>query len=180
MEMDRVRMGVIGLGFGQYHVRTLAQMGFDAVCFLLGRPVSLTAEGAAFMGSPSEEAAAITVRFESGAIAVLTCGGIGCRGYREFPRLDVVTAKGQARLVGREHIWESLSWTLRDGDEIRGFTFPPETQGRTRYTYAMRHFFECLRTGRKPSVTIEDGIRTVAMAMAVYESAHTGRKVGLS
>lgn len=152
---------------------------FDAVCYLLGKPVSLMAEGGIFAGSPSEDGAAITVRFERGALAALTVGGLGSKAYRDFPRLDVITANGQAKLLGREHIWERLTWATRESEELHTFVWPPETEGRTRYTYAMRHFFECLRTGRQPSITIEDAVRSVAMAMAVYESARTGHKVVL-
>jgi myo-inositol 2-dehydrogenase / D-chiro-inositol 1-dehydrogenase len=152
---------------------------FDAIRSLLGDPVSLSAEGAVFAGSPSEDAAAITLRFAGGAIAALTCGGIGSRAIREFPRLDIITTHGQAHLAGRDHIWERLTWTTRASDEIQTFDCPPETGDRTRYTYAMRHFFDCIRTGQQPSVTVEDGIQSVAIAMAVYESARTGKKVRL-
>jgi len=149
------------------------------VNYLLGRPVSLTAEAANFTGSPSEDAAAITVRYAGGGLAGLTVGATGAKAFRAFPRLDVTTQHGQAKLLGRDHIWERLSWTLRSGDDVRSLLLPAEFDGRTRYTYAFRHFFECIREGRQPSVGIEDGVRTVAMAMAVYKSAHTGRKVAL-
>lgn len=152
---------------------------FDAVNYLLGRPVSLTAEAANFTGSPSEDAAALTVRYAAGGLAALTIGATGAKAFREFPRLDVTTQYGQAKLRGRDHIWERLSWTRRDRDDVRSLLLPAEVEGRTRYTYAFRHFFECLRAGRQPSVGVEDGVQTVAMAMAVYESAHTGQKVTL-
>jgi predicted dehydrogenase len=152
---------------------------FDAVNYLLGRPVSLTAEAANFTGSPSEDAAALTLRYAGGGLAALTVGATGAKAFREFPRLDVTTQHGQAKLLGRDHIWERLSWTLRSGDDVRSLLLPAELDGRTRYTYAFRHFFECIREGRRPSVGVEDGVRAVAMAMAVYESARTGRKVAL-
>jgi predicted dehydrogenase len=152
---------------------------FDAVCYLLGDPVSVMAEAINPLACPSEHAAAITLRFASGAIAALTVGGIGAGASREYPRIDVVTANGQARLAGREHIWDRLSWTTRDSDAMHTIVRPPEALGNTRYTHAFRHFFECIRAGRPPSVGVEDGIRTVAIAMAVYESARTGHKVPL-
>jgi len=152
---------------------------FDAVNFLLGQPVSLTAEAANFTGSPSEDAAAIAVRYAGGGLAALTVGATGAKGFREYPRLDVTTQHGQARLLGRDHIWERVSWTRRDRDDVRSLLLPAELEGRTRYTYAFCHFFECIREGRQPAVGVEDGVRTVAMAMAVYESARTGQKVAL-
>ena len=58
--------------------------------------------------APGDNAAAVTLRFASGASAALTLGGIGTGAFRDFPRLDLVTAHGQARLRGREHVWEEL------------------------------------------------------------------------
>jgi len=152
---------------------------FDAVCSLLGDAVSVMAEAINPMGAPSENAAAITLRFADGAIASLTVGGVGVGAFREFPRIDLVTANGQARLSGREHVWDRLQWATRDGDAVQQVIRPPEALGSTRYTHAFQHFFECIRAGVQPSVGVEDGVKTVALAMAVYESAHTGNKVNI-
>jgi predicted dehydrogenase len=153
---------------------------FDAVCYLLGNPLSVMAEAINPFGSPSEHAAAITLRFAGGAVASLTVGGIGAGAYHDSPRIDLVTVNGQARLSGREHIWERLSWATRTSPEVHDLTWPPESLGNTRYTYALRHFIECLRTGQQPSISIEDGAKIVALAMAVYESARTGKRVEIS
>jgi predicted dehydrogenase len=150
---------------------------FDAVCYLLGDPVSVMAEAINPMGTPSENAAALTLRFAGGAIASLTVGGIAARAFRDFPRIDVITANGQAGLSGREHVWDRLQWATRDGDAVQSVIRPPEALGSTRYTHAFRHFFECVRSGAMPSVGIKEGMQAVAMAMAVYESARTGNKI---
>jgi len=152
---------------------------FDAVCYLLGRPISVMAQATNPMGTPSENAAAITVRFADGAIAALTVGGVGVRAMRRYPRIEVVTANGQARLSGREHVWDELEWATRDDEAVHTLLRPPEALGSTRYTHAFQHFFDCLRSGQQPSVTPEDGVTTVALAMAVYESARTGAMVEL-
>lgn len=152
---------------------------FDAVCYLLGDPISVMAEASNPIDAPSESAAAITLRFASGAIASLTVGCIGTGAYGDFPRIELITANGQALLSGRQHIWEQLSWATRDSSAVSHINQPPEALGATRYTEAFRHFFACIRSGQQPSVGVEDGIKTVALAMAVYESAHTGHKVYL-
>lgn len=152
---------------------------FDALCYLLGNPVSAMAEAINPMGTPSENAAAIALRFADGAIAALTVGGVGVGAFREFPRLEVVTANGQARLYGREHVWDRLQWATREGDAVQQVICPPEGLGSTRYTHAFQHLFDCIRAGVQPSVGVEDGVRTVALAMAVYESARTGKKVNI-
>jgi predicted dehydrogenase len=129
------------------------------------------------MECPSDHAAAVTLRFKSGAIAALTIGGIGATGFKSYPRIDVITANGQARLSGREHIWERLSWTVRDSAEMHEVILSPEALGNTRYTHAFQHFLDCVREGRQPSSGVEAGLKTVALAMAVYESARSSRQV---
>lgn len=152
---------------------------FDAICYLLGKPVSVMAEATNPMGAPSENAAAVTVRFASGAIAALTLGGIGTAAQKEFPRIDLVTANGQARLTGNGHIWDRLRWANRKEETMHDLLAPPEALGNTRYTHAFTHFVDCVRHKRRPSVGIEDGVTAVALAMAVYESARTGQKISL-
>jgi predicted dehydrogenase len=152
---------------------------FDGVCYLLGRPVSLSAQAATFTGSPSEDACALTLRFESGAIAALTCGALGAGAFRDYPRVDLKTQNGEARLMGRDHMWETLSWATRTDDRVHTFSRDPVTEHYSRYSFAMRHFAQCLREGLPPSVGVAEGVRAVEMAMAVYESARTGRSVEL-
>ncbi len=150
---------------------------FDAVCYLLGKPVSVMAEAAQFVGRPSEEAAAISLKFANGAIAALTVGGYGSNAHWDFPRIDITTEQGQARLRGRHHMWDSLTWAMRGEDTVNTFTQPAEILGTTRYTHAFAHFFECLRQGEKPSATIQDGMLSVAIADAVTKAARGGKKV---
>jgi predicted dehydrogenase len=143
----------------------------------MGRPVSVLAEGAQFADRPSEEAAAIVIAFDGGGIAALTVGGYGASAHWEYPRIDVATEKGQAHLVGRHHMWESLTWATRDAAVAQSMARPPEILGATRYTHAMSHFLQCVRSGTAPSATIADGMLAVEMAEAVYRSARTGQKV---
>ena len=150
---------------------------FDAVCYLMGKPVSVMAEAINPMAAPSENGAAVTIRFTNGGIAALTLGGIGIPAQKESPRIDIVTANGQARLSGREHIWERLSWATRDGDATQNIVQSPEALGNTRYTDAFTHFLDRVRHNKQPSAEIDDGIAAVALALAVAESAKSGQKV---
>lgn len=152
---------------------------FDAVCYLLGKPVSVVAEAVQFADRPMEEAAAISLKFESGAIAALSVGGYGSNAHWDYPRIDITTEHGQARLKGRHHMWDSLTWAKRDTDTVQTFTHPAEILGSTRYTHAMTYFLDGLRTGKQPNATIEDGITAVTIAEAVTQSARTGQKVNL-
>ncbi|MGL4610354.1 MAG: Gfo/Idh/MocA family protein [Trueperaceae bacterium] len=150
---------------------------FDAVSYLLGEPVSVMAEGAKHKGSPSEEIAALTLRFESGAIAALTVGALATGAFSNYPRLNVLAEKGQAQLLGRDHMWESLSWATRGTDEVQNLMAPPESLNQTRYTKAFQHLANCIQNKQKPSATLRDGVRAVALAEAVYTSIRSGQKV---
>lgn len=153
---------------------------FDAVNYLLGEPISLVAEAISPMKRPSEQAAAITLRYATDAVACLTIGCLGAGAFHGYPRIDVTTVNGQATLSGRDHIWERLSWATREDTTVQELVASPEALGATRYTHALEHFIECVRTGKTPASGIDDGVKTVAMAMAVYTSARTGEKVNLS
>jgi predicted dehydrogenase len=152
---------------------------FDVVCSAMGRPETVMATGGIFVGRPSEEAAAVTLRFPDGGIAGITIGGIGASAFRDYPRLDVCTEYGRAQLRGSEHTWRSLEWGLRGGKDTTVYTAPPEGLGVTRYTAAFEHFLDCVRTGARPESTIHDGMLCVALAEAVYRSLRTGTAVRL-
>lgn len=149
----------------------------DAVCYLLGEPVSLFAETGTFRGSPQAEVAAVTIRFASGASAALTLGCLGTAVFQHHPRLDLVAENGQAHLAGRDHMWESLTWATHDDQAAHTFAAPPEQLSNTRYTAGLTHFVECVRNGRLPSATVQDGVRAVRLAMAIGESAASGKPV---
>jgi predicted dehydrogenase len=153
---------------------------FDVVCHLMGEPESLTAEGINPMNSPSESGAVMTLRFASGGVAALMVGGLGAGGYNHYPRLSLVSANGQALMQGREHYWEELTWNRRGEGITHTLNAPPETLQNMRYTHAFQHFFACLRSDTQPTATIADGIRSVAIAEAMYRSMQTGQKVTLN
>lgn len=152
---------------------------FDAVCHLLGSPLSVYAEGATFCDSPGAEVAAVTLRFPNQVSAALTLGCLGASAFQQFPRIDLVTANGQAHLAGRGHIWESLTWATRADTEVHTYAAAPEVLGSTRYTAAWQHFLDCIRSGSTPAATPEDGLQAVAIAMAVNESLRSGQRVML-
>lgn len=150
---------------------------FDGVMSLLGDPVSVMAESINPFGMPAEHAAALSLRFQGGAVAALTVGGIGASGFHNTPRIDLVTLNGQAHLAGRDHTWETLCWALRGSGEVRSLSLPPEQLGSTRYTHALQHFITCIRLGQAPQTGPLEGLKAVALAMTVTEAARTGRKV---
>lgn len=152
---------------------------FDAVCSIMGRPIRVFAEGGWFCARPMEDSAAIAMRFADGGIATLACGGIGAASIADFPRISVWTQAGQAELLGRDHVWQSLQWALHGDEVVRQFTASPEQLGQTRYTHAMQHFIDAVRSGSPPPATTDEAVLTVDVAMAVVRSAREGRPVDI-
>ncbi len=152
---------------------------FDAVCSLLGKPATVSAEATTHLGMPSENCATVNIRFANGALAALTIGGIGASAMKRFPRVELIAKNGQAVLSGQEHIWTELEWAARDEATTHHMLQSPEGLGKTRYTDAFNHFINCIRDNSQPQSGAESGVWTVAIAMAVYESARSGRTVEL-
>ncbi|REJ33099.1 MAG: inositol 2-dehydrogenase [Bacillota bacterium] len=50
---------------------------------------------------------------------------------------------------------------------------------RDAYLAEMQHFVDCLRTGREPSVGVEDGEKSLEIALAARESLRTGKPVAV-
>ncbi len=65
---------------------------------------------------------------------------------------------------------------LRKGDREMEVTLdPPEDL----YVFAVRHFNEAVLTGGEPFATGDDGLRSLAVGLAVQESAQTGRRTAV-
>ena len=87
-----------------------------------------------------------------------------------------VTVEGwrtvEARLAGHElpEIWEP-------NDQLPGDALDP----RHLHGFAgeIRHFVECVRDGRRPDVTIDDGIEAVRLELALKRAANERRPVEL-
>jgi predicted dehydrogenase len=113
-------------------------------------------------------------------VAALTIGGIGAKAFHEYPRLDVYTENGHARLRGRNHTWVELEWALRSESETHRFSAYPEQLGSTRYTHALTQFVNCIRNGTPPPATVADGVRSVRLAQAVYRSVRSGSAIAVA
>ncbi len=153
----------------------------DTVCFLLGEPVSVYAEGRSFTGTgaPLEDAAAITVRFENGAIASLVGGGMSTNAIDTRTWLNVYTENGQGLVTGIAHMYDTLSWARRSDPDATTQTWenPPRLQI---MRYSMRHFIDCVKSGATPSAGIDDAMKTLAICSAVHESFEKKAPVAIS
>lgn len=116
-----------------------------------------------------EIAAAATLRFRSGAIANFV---INWMSYDPpwHKRFWIEGTKGSL------HNYDGLRLRRSDRDETEQIEIVPHDP----FAEEIRHFLDCVRTGRQP---ISDGIagrKAIAIATAAYESARSGRAVRIS
>lgn len=167
-------------------------MGCHAIEFfrwMLGRPkiqsvyaqMSTQVHGAKTRG---EDNALLIVEFENGVIGLAEESWTKLGGMDD--RAEVHGSKGVAyadllhgnsietySAVGYDYAVEksgsTTGWSFTIYEEAWNYGFPQE----------MAHFVDCVKHGRPPLVTAEDGRAVLETICAAYESAGTGRKVAL-
>jgi predicted dehydrogenase len=166
----------------------------DVLRFIVGDIVSVRAMTAnAMRGFPVEDTVAIIVRFANGALGTVIvsdvaespwsweltsgenpmyprqpadCGVIaGTEGSLSLPHLDLWRHVEQP---GVERGWEAAMQRAR----------VPVTVDDA-YHRQLRHFGRVIRREEAPRVTARDAARSLAVCLAVVESARTGREVGV-
>jgi myo-inositol 2-dehydrogenase/D-chiro-inositol 1-dehydrogenase len=125
---------------------------------------------------PQEEAWGCLLGFESGAVGTLQLSCLDRLNERVAVtgRQASVTVDGWrsvvARLPGQEapEVWEP-------NDQLPGDAVDPRhVHG---FAGEIRHFVECAATGRRPEVTIDDGIEAVRLELALKRAANERRVV---
>ena len=151
----------------------------DILRYLMSDVERVYAEGAnLFNGrwSPQLDTAAVTLRFRSGAIAAVGCG----QAY-EWPFASESSYLGHERAVveitGSFDNPEQVRYVLRS-DPARVVSL--ELGGQDLFELEIAHFVECIRSGGEPLVTGEDARASIAVCLAVKESARTGKPVRLA
>jgi UDP-N-acetyl-2-amino-2-deoxyglucuronate dehydrogenase len=154
----------------------------DLLVWLLGPPVEVTASTArlAHDGIEVEDTAVATLRFAGGALGVLHATTAAYPGLGA--RIQVHGDKGSAVIDADQLV--HLHTADRGGGASEPAA-PVPTGGSEPMAIALdaharqyRDFLDAVATGRAPLVTLDEATRTLAVVLAVYESAATGRPVG--
>jgi len=123
------------------------------------------------------DCALVLVRFESGAMASIS-GVCPCE-YGYDARVEIVGERGLLQ-IGALQGQPVIVCTNREQGLISPvFRSWPERFA-DGYVREMRHFLDCLREGRRPRVTGEDGRWAVASVLAATKSFREGRPVEVS
>ena len=153
----------------------------DMARFILGEePVTVFAVGSSLVDPEIGKAgdvdtAAVTLTTESGKICQISNSRRAAYGYDQ--RLEVHGSKGMLRA---ENILEN---TVEMATQTGFARAPAQHFFLERYEAAylaeVSHFIDCLNNGRKPSPSIEDGLRAQILADAAAKSLETGRPVSV-
>jgi len=158
----------------------LAIHDFDIARYLIGSEVKAVRSMGSiqlhpFMADCNDVDQALTyLTFESGAAGDVESSRNA--GYGYDIRGEVVGTEGTLQIG-----------SLRCGDlnllspQGRSHRIVPEfaTRFREAFELELTHFIECLRTGRRPDCTAEDGIRALEIARAATESYLSGKEVAI-
>ena len=144
---------------------------FDTLRWVLGEPV----EALGMLGKVSdleidtEDVAAAIVRLASGAIVEVHVDYLQRHAQSRF---EVIGSEGSL-------VWERSVVRLRRAGAAEWTEEPISCDPNQVYVDELREFLDCVETGRVPALDGAEGRATLALALAVRESAESGRRVRL-
>jgi predicted dehydrogenase len=127
-----------------------------------------TAEGDRRFAEVEEMTSAI-LRFPDDRLATFTCSF----GSHDMDQLDLVGSKGTLHMEPAYEYAGALEWELKIGDKTEKKTFKAGDQ----FAGELIYFSECIRAGREPEPSGEEGLADVRIINAIYESARIGTPV---
>jgi len=130
----------------------------------------------------SEDVVAAVFRYKNGAQGVIQAATAFYPGYTE--RIEIHGTKGTAIISGDK----LTAWDVKDDvgetpplvKEVMSGSSDPMAIPLTPFERQFLDFGEAIRTGRKPTVSGEDGYRALEFVLAVYKSCREGQKVVLN
>jgi predicted dehydrogenase len=157
----------------------------DLLQWLVGLPDEVSAffGTLAHPGMEAEDTVAATLRFPHGALGVIEAA------TSAFPgtdlRLEIIGDRGTAVLVNDRLVrWEFAEQfpeddqTLASNDAavIKGGTSDPMAMTNEGHCRLVDDLVEALREGRPPMISGAEARRAVALVLAIYEAARSGRR----
>lgn len=116
-----------------------------------------------------EEMASAILRFPEDRLATFTCSF----GSHDMDQLDLVGSKGTLHMEPAYEYAGTLEWDLQIGDKKEKKTFKAGDQ----FAGELIYFSDCIRQGREPEPSGEEGLADVRIINAIYQSARTGMPV---
>jgi glucose-fructose oxidoreductase len=159
---------------------SLMDMGvysLQAARYMTGEePIAVTARESTDRRDPRftevEDMIEWTLEFPSGAIA-------GCQSMYSANQNHILLMgdKGRIELEPATRYDGNHMWLGRDGRERK--VTPPPGPAKTQFAGQLDHLAQCVRSGREPIVSGEEGLRDMRIVEAIYRSAREGRTIRL-
>lgn len=129
----------------------------------------------------SEDVICTVIRYSSGATGVLQASTAMWPGYTE--RVEIHGTKGTAIISGDK----LTAWDVKDDSgeaapvqkEVMSGSSDPMAIPLTPFERQFLDFGEAIRTGRKPLVSGEEGLRALEVVLGAYQSCRDGKVVSL-
>jgi predicted dehydrogenase len=124
-----------------------------------------------------EDTAEIGLQFANGVLGSLHLD------YNQQPpshRLEIIGTQGTIRWDNALSMVELYRNTQMLNLERLTFKVPENFERNDLFRAEMEHFLAVARGEARPVCTFEDGIAALRLAMAVYQSAKTGKRIHLS
>ena len=130
----------------------------------------------------SEDVISALVKYSGGATGVIQASTAFWPGYSE--RIEIHGTKGSAILTGDT----ITKWDVQDdsgepallAEQVKSGASDPMAIPLTPFERQFRDFGEACKTGRKPLVAGEDGLRALEVVVSAYRSCRQGLKVVLN
>jgi len=148
---------------------------FDYLRWLVGEihRVSAMVDKLSDLEIDTEDAAMITLRFESGAIGSVYLD------YCERPAQHNLTIIGQDGKITWANS-DGIAYIFAGENQMTQKIVPPRKFERnTMFINELSHFIDCINDNQQPVCTLEDGIRALEIALAVKKSSNEKREITL-
>jgi predicted dehydrogenase len=91
--------------------------------------------------------------------------------------LQISGTRGSLKAEGT--LWRESSGSVRAVTELGVFSFQPPSGFPSPYTLQVEHFADCIAGGRDPLIDGREGVRDLAVCLAVYEASRSRTVVKL-
>jgi predicted dehydrogenase len=149
---------------------------FDWLRWTFGEVERVFAKALTFKKLDHIDYALITLRLQSGAIAHVEANWADPGGFK----VDFEIAGDAGMIAFDSRFAMPLTVAKQQADDGGGGVAVPESPlADDPYLLEIKHFVDSVEAGQQPSITAEDGMKAVEIALAAIESARTGKVIRL-
>lgn len=149
---------------------------FDWLRWTFGEVERVFAKALTFKKVEYVDYALITLRLRSGAIAHVEANWADPSGFK----VDFEIAGDAGMIAFDSRFAMPLTVAKQDtGAGGGGVAVPESPMAEDPYMLEIKHFVDSVQAGQQPSITAEDGMKAVEIALAAIESVRTGKVIRL-